>query len=108
MQNKMSVAGSPCSCKLSFFQVQDRVERLRHLLVIHRLSANFQRFMQIKIEIFVAKNNVACYDYRSVAVLSFLVRHPSPLPLRPSVYKSLTPGFFILQVLTELLLESAI
>ena len=39
---------------------------------------------------------------------SFLVRQPSPLPFRPSVYKSLTPGFLILQVLTELLLESAI
>ena len=59
MQNKMFVEVSPCSCKLSFFQVQDRVERLRHLLVIHQLSANFKRFMQIKIEIFVAKNNVA-------------------------------------------------
>ena len=60
MQSKMSAEGSPCSCKLSFYQVQDQVERLHHLLVIHQLWANFERFMQVKTEIFVAKNNVGC------------------------------------------------
>ena len=55
MQSKMSAEGSPCSCKLSFFQAQDQVERLRHLLVIHQLLANFERFMQVETDIFVAK-----------------------------------------------------
>ena len=108
MQSKMSAGGSPCNCKLSFFQVQDRVERLHHLLVIHQLWASFGRFLQVKTWIFVVKNNVACNFFKRLVLKSFLVRQPSPLPFRPSVYKSLTPGFFILQVLTELLLDSDI